>query len=70
MFEVPFAVLVTIDHKAQKESGWLVFLLLKTGLKSLLLLVLSGKYERAALVIGPTGVLFQMFFFTQLLNGK
>lgn len=44
MFEVPFAVLATIDHKAQKESFfvWLGFLLLKTGLKALLLLVLSG----------------------------
>lgn len=45
IFKLPFAVLATIDCKAQKESFFFFsffLLLLKTGLKALLLLVLSA----------------------------
>lgn len=75
MLQVPCAVLATTDCKAQKEFSCMVvvfslLLLLKTGLKALLLLVLSGQYERAVSLIGPVGLLFQMFFFTKLLNRK
>lgn len=61
--------LLTVRHK-RSFLVWLWVFIAENWLKALLLLVLSGQYERAASLIGPAGLLFQMFFFTQLLSRK
>lgn len=71
MFEVPFAVLATIDRKAQKESFCLVgVFVVEKWPESFVIIGTIWIVERAASVTGPAGVLFQMFFFTQLLSRK